>query len=113
MDNEGEILRVNENFKEAPNEMVVCDLIEGTSPLNTWDGNIYNEKYPASIAIHVMRPYKRIKRVVDTKKVGNFQIQRDEEKETGFWQQMNVANNIVFNMWIGKPFQLLEGVWNS
>ena len=26
---------------------------------------------------------------------------------------MNVVNKIVFNMWIGKPLQLLEGVWNS
>ena len=93
--------------------MVVCDLIEDTSPLNTWDGDIYNEKDPSSIAMHVTRPYKRIKRVVATKKVGNFQIQRDEEKETDFWQQMNFANKIAFNMWIGKPFQLLEGVWNS
>ena len=66
--------------------MVVCDLIEDTSPLNTWDGDLYNEKGPASISMHVTRPYKRIKRVVATKKVGNFQIQRDEEKETGFWQ---------------------------
>ena len=113
VDNKGEITRVDENFKEAPNEMVVCDLIEDTSPLNTWDGDIYNEKDPASIAMHVTRPYKRIKRVVATKKVGNFQIQRDEEKETDFWQQMNVANKIVFNMWTGKPLQLLEGVWNS
>ena len=42
VDNEGEILRVNENFKEAPKEMVVWDLIEDTSPLNTWDGDPYN-----------------------------------------------------------------------
>ena len=81
MDNESEILRVNENFKEAPNEMVVCDLIEDTSPLNKWDGDIYNEKYLDSIAMHAMRPYKRIKRVVSTKKVGNSKLQRDEEKE--------------------------------
>ena len=81
MDNEGEILRVNENFKGAPKEMAVWDLIEEISPLNTWDGDIYNEKYTDSISMHVMRPYKRIKWVVATKKVGNFQIQRDEEKE--------------------------------
>ena len=80
VDNEGEITRVNENFMEAPNEMVVCDLIEDTSPLNTWDGDLYNEKDLASIAMHVTRPYKRIKRVVATKKVGNFQIQRGEER---------------------------------
>ena len=61
VDNEGEILRVNENFKEAPKEMAVWDLIEDTSPLNTWDGDLYNEKYPASISMHVTRPYKRIK----------------------------------------------------
>ena len=30
--------------KEAPNEMVVCDLIEDTSPLNTWYGDIYNDE---------------------------------------------------------------------
>ena len=84
MDNEGEILRVNENFKEAPKEMVVWDLIEDTSPLNTWDGDIYNEKDPVSIAMHVMRPYKRIKRVVAREKVGNFQIQRDEERNPTF-----------------------------
>ena len=70
MANEGEILRVNENFKEAPKEMAVWDLIEDTSPLNTWDGDLYNEKNPDSIAMHVMRPYKRIKQVVATKKVG-------------------------------------------
>ncbi len=78
MDNEGEILRVNDNFKEAPKEMVVWDLIEDTSPLNTSDGDIYNEKDPDSNAMDVTRPYKRIykriKRVVATKKVGNFQI---------------------------------------
>ena len=110
---QGEIWRVNENFLEAPKEMAVWDLIEDTSPLNTWDGDLYNEKDPSSIAMHVARPYKRIKWVVDTKKVGNFQIQRDEKKEIDFWQQMNVANKIVFNMWIGNPLQLLEGVWNS
>ena len=81
VDNEGDILRVNENFKEAPKEMAVWDLIEDTSPLNTWDDDIYNEEDPDSIAMHATRPYKRIKRVVATKKVGNFQIQRDEEKE--------------------------------
>ena len=68
VDNEGDILRVNENFKEAPKEMAVWDLIEDTSPLNTWDGDIYNKKDPNSIAMHVTRPYKRIKRVVATKK---------------------------------------------
>ena len=61
--------------------MEIWDLIEETSPLNTWDGDIYNEKDPESIAMHVTRTYKRIKRVVATKKVGNFQIQREEEKE--------------------------------
>ena len=40
VDNEGKILRVNENFKEAPKEMAVWDLIEDTSPLNTWDGMV-------------------------------------------------------------------------
>ena len=81
VDNQGEILRVNENFKEAPKEMAVWDLIEDTSPLNTWDGDIYNEKDLDSNVMHVTRPYKRIKRVVATQKVGNFQIQRNEEKE--------------------------------
>ena len=80
MDNEGDILRVNENF-EAPKKMAVWNLIEDTSPLNTWDDDIYNEKDPDSIVVHATRPYKRIKRVMATKKVGNFQIQRDEEKE--------------------------------
>ena len=61
MDNEDDILRVNENFKEAPKEMEVWDFIEDTSPLNTWDGDIYNEKNPDSIAMHVTRPYERIK----------------------------------------------------
>ena len=41
--------------------MAVWDLIEDTSPLNTWDDDIYNEKDPDSISIHAMRPYKRIK----------------------------------------------------
>ena len=81
MDNEGEILRVNENFKEAPKEMAVWDLIEEISPLNTWDGNIYNDKYLDSIAMHATKPYKRIKRVVATKKDGNFKIQIDEDKK--------------------------------
>ena len=81
VDNEGEILRVNENFKEAPKEIAVWDLIEDTSPLNTWDDDLYNEEDLESIAMHATRPYKMIKRVVATKKVGNFQIQRDEEKE--------------------------------
>ena len=49
VDNEGKILRVNENFKEAPKEMAVWDLIEDTSPLNTWDGDLYNEKDPDSM----------------------------------------------------------------
>ena len=40
---------------------MVWDLIQDTSPLNTWDGDIYNEKYPDSTAMHVTRPYKRIK----------------------------------------------------
>ena len=61
--------------------MVVWVLIEDTSPLNIWDGDIYNEKDTDSIAMHVMRTYKRIKRVVATKKVEKFQTQRDEEKE--------------------------------
>ena len=60
--------------------MAVWDLIEEISPLNTWDGDLYNDKDPDSIDMHAMRPYKRIKQVVATKKVGNFQIQRDEEK---------------------------------
>ena len=59
VDNEGDILRVNENFKEAPKEMVVWDLIEGTSPLNRWDDDLYNEKDPDSIAMHTTRPYKK------------------------------------------------------
>ena len=51
--------------------MVVWDLIEDTSPLNTWDGDIYNKKYIDSIAMHVMRTYKRIKRVIATKRLEN------------------------------------------
>ena len=60
--------------------MAIWDLIEDTRPLNTWDGDLYNEKDPNSIDMHATRPYKRIKRVVATKKDGNFQIQRDEDK---------------------------------
>ncbi len=52
---------------------MVWDLIEDTSPLKTWDGDLYNKKYPDSNSMQVTRPYKRIKRVVDTKKVGKFQ----------------------------------------
>ena len=44
VDNEGEILRVNENFKEAPKEMAVWDLIEEINPLKTWDGDLYNDR---------------------------------------------------------------------
>ena len=72
---------MNENFKEAPKEMAVWDLIEEISFLNTWDGDIYNDKDLDSIAMHAMKPYKRIKRVVATKKDGNFQIQIDEDKK--------------------------------
>ena len=56
MDNEGELLRVNKNFKEAPKEMLVWDLMEEIVTLNTWDGDIYNEKDPYSIAMHARRP---------------------------------------------------------
>jgi hypothetical protein len=61
VDNKGEMLRVKEKFKEPPKEMVIWDVIEDTSPLNKWDGDIYNEKYLDSNDMHVMRPYKRIK----------------------------------------------------
>ena len=61
--------------------MAVWDLIEDTNPLNTWDDDLYNEKDLVSIVMHIARPYKRVKQVVATEKVGNFQIQRDEEKE--------------------------------
>ena len=44
VDDEGEILRVKENFKEPPKEMVAWDIIEDTRPLNKWDGDIYNDK---------------------------------------------------------------------
>ena len=59
MDNEGNILRVNENFKEATKEMEVWDLIEEISPLNTWDDDLYNEEDLDSIAMHATRPYKK------------------------------------------------------
>ena len=59
VDNESEILRVNENFKEEPKKMVVWDLIKDTSPLNTWDDDIYNEKDPDSIPMQATRPYKK------------------------------------------------------
>ena len=75
---------MNENFKEAPNEIVVCDLIEDTSPLNTWDGDIYNEKYPYSIVMHVTRPYKRIKRFVATKKLKTFKYREMKRKKSDF-----------------------------
>ena len=60
-DNEGDIFKGECKFQGAQKEMAVWDLIEDTSPLNTWDGDLYNEKDPDSIAMHVTRPYKRIK----------------------------------------------------
>ena len=44
VDNKGVILRVKENFKEPPKELVIWDVIEDTNPLNKWDGNLCNEK---------------------------------------------------------------------
>ena len=55
------ILRVKENFKEPPKELVIWDVIEDTNPLNKWDGYLCNEKYINSIDMHVTRPYKRNK----------------------------------------------------
>ena len=44
MDDEGHILMVEEKLKEPPKELVVWDMIEDTSPLHKWDGDIYNDK---------------------------------------------------------------------
>jgi hypothetical protein len=38
------MLNINKKFKEPLKEMVVCDVIEDTSPLNKHDGDFYNEK---------------------------------------------------------------------
>ena len=42
VDDEGHILMVEEKLKEPPKELVVWDMIEDMSPLNKWDGDIYN-----------------------------------------------------------------------
>ena len=68
VDNKGVILRVKEKFKEPPKEMVIWDVIEDRNPLNNWDGFFCNEKDRNSTDMHVTRPYKRIKRVMATKK---------------------------------------------
>jgi hypothetical protein len=81
VDNKGVILRVKEKFKEPPKEMVIWDVIEDTNPLNKWDGYLCNEKDRNSIDMHVTRPYKRIKRVMATKKIAKCQTKIDEEKE--------------------------------
>jgi len=62
------ILRVKEKFKEPPKEIVIWDVIEDTNPLTNWDGYFCNEIDRNSIDMHVTRPYKRIKRVMATKK---------------------------------------------
>lgn len=61
LDNKGVTLKVKEKFKEPPKEMVICDVIEDTNPLNNWDGYFCNVKDRNSIHMHVTRPYKRIK----------------------------------------------------
>ena len=81
VDNKGEMLRVKEKFKEPPKEMVIWDVIEDTSPLEKCDGDLYNEKNVESNDMHVTRPYKKIKRVMATKKVAECQTRKDEEKE--------------------------------
>ena len=81
VDNKGEMLNVNKKFKEPLKEMVVWDVIEDTSPLNKYNGDFYNEKDPTSIDMDVTRPYKRIKRILATKKVAKCQSKIDEEKE--------------------------------
>ena len=81
VDNKGVILRVKEKFKEPPKEMVIWDVIEDTNPLKKWDGPICNEKCRNSIGMHLTRPYKRIKWVMDTKKIAKCQTKIDEEKE--------------------------------
>jgi hypothetical protein len=81
VDNKGEMLRVKEKFKEPPKEMVIWDVIEDTSPLEKCDGDLYNEKNVESNDMHVTRPYKKIKRVMATKKVAECQTRTDEEKE--------------------------------
>lgn len=75
------ILRVKEKFKEPPKEMVMWDVIEDTNPLKKWDGYLCNEKYRNSIDTNLTRPYKRIKRVMATKKIAKCQTKIDEEKE--------------------------------
>ena len=81
VDNKGVILRVKEKFKEPTKEMVIWDVIEDTNPLNKWDGYLCNEKDRNSIDMNVTRPYKRIKRVMATKKTTKCQTKIDEEKE--------------------------------
>lgn len=77
VDNKGEMLNVNKKFKEPLKEMVVWDVIEDTSPLNKYNGDFYNEKDPTSIDMDVTRPYKRIKRILATKKVAKCQSKID------------------------------------
>jgi len=61
VDNKGEMLRVKKNYRESPVEMLIWDVIEDTSPLNQWDGDLYNEKDPDLNNFNVSRPYKMVK----------------------------------------------------
>ena len=72
-DNNDVILRVKENFKEPPKELVIWEVIEDIIPLKKWDGNLCNEKYINSIDMHVTRAYKRNKKVMATTKIGKCQ----------------------------------------
>ena len=100
VDNEGKILRVNENFKEAPKEMAVWDLIEDTSPLNTWDGDLYNEKDLDSMLCMKRGHIKVLNELWLQKKLETLKYKEMKRKKSDFWQRINVANKIVFNMWI-------------
>jgi hypothetical protein len=61
VDNTGDMLRLKENIKDPPKEMVIWDVIEDKSPLNKWDGDPYNEKQIESNDMNVTRQFKRIK----------------------------------------------------
>ena len=80
VDVEGHILTVAEKLKEPPKELVVWDMIEYTSPLNKWDGNLYNDKNIDSIDMQVTRPYKRVEQVTLNKTFGKYQTKIDKEK---------------------------------
>ena len=84
MDNEGEILRVNENFKEAPYEMVVCDLIEDTSPLNTWDDDLYMKNILTQLLCTQRGHIKGLNELWLQKKLETFKYREMKRKKLAF-----------------------------